>query len=178
MSKENLLPGKVDPFRFADNRVHVQGKLLVKEMSRLCASLNNDAGEVMANVQFGVDEQGMRYMRGAYSVHLMLQCQRCMEPFEYDISGDFSSGIVHTEEEADLLPKGYDPLILKEGELVIQDVIEDELIISLPLVPMHAVKDCKRKLPFAIDSEQTAESSKENPFKVIELLRYKRNSNK
>ena len=178
MSKENLLPNKIDPFRFADNGTHLEGKLLVKEMNRLCTSLNNHAGEVKLSMMFGVDEQGIRFVRGAYSVHLILQCQRCMEPFEYDISGNFLSGIVHTEEEASELPKGYDSLVAKEGMLVIQDVIEDELIVTLPIVPMHNIKDCKMKLPFAIDSEYTVESTQENPFKVIELLRHKRNSNK
>ena len=178
MSKENLLPHKVDPVRFADNGTSLTGKLLVKDMSRLCTSLSNTEGEVTANVIFGVDEQGIRFVRGSFTAALLLQCQRCMKPFDYTISGDFSLGIVQSEEEADELPKGYDPLVVKEDLLAVQDIIEDELIVSLPIVPMHNEKDCKIKLPFAIDSEETSELSRENPFKVIELLRHKRNLNK
>lgn len=178
MSKENLLPQKVDPFRFAENEIHLEGQMLVSHMDRLRASLCNDTGEIQVSILFDVDEQDIHYMRGQYSAHLMLQCQRCMEPFAYHIAGDFLSGIVHTEEEADQLPKGYDPVIVKEGMLAIQDVIEDELIINLPVVPMHDVKDCKVKLPLSIESAEIAETSKENPFKVIELLRAKRDTNK
>jgi uncharacterized protein len=178
MPKENLLPSRVDPFRFAENETHLQGKLLIKEMTRLCSNLSNDAGEVVVSMVFGVDEQGISFVQGEYSTHLTVQCQRCMEPLGYDISGNFLSGIVRTEDEAEQLPKGYDSVIAEEGMLVIQDVIEDELIISLPVVPMHSVSDCKIKLPFAIDSGEMTESSKETPFKVIELLRHKHNSNK
>lgn len=178
MSKENLLPHKVDAFRFADNEIHLQGALLIKDMERLSPSLCSTVGEVEIDIGFGVDEQGIRFMRGHYDTHLMLQCQRCMESFEYKVSGNIMSGIVNTEEEADQLPKGYDSVIAKEGMLVIQDVIEDEIIISLPIVPMHNSIDCKIILPLVIDSAQIKESEKENPFKVIEFLRSKRNSNK
>lgn len=178
MPKENLLPHKVDPFRFAENEIRLEGTLLIKDMHRLAASVNNDTGKVDVKVNFGVDEQGIHFIRGQYVTHLMLQCQRCMEDFGFDMTGHFLLGIVHTEEEADQLPKGYDSIIAKEGELIIQDVVEDELIVGLPIVPMHNLQDCKIKLPLALDSTEEVESEKENPFKVIEILRAKRNLNK
>ncbi len=171
MSKETL-PLKVDPFRFADNGTCLQGRLPIKNMKRLMESLTFDQGEVDIDIQFGVDEQEIRYIRGHLKTQLILQCQRCMEPFKYEIIDDFLLGIVQTEEEADELPERYDPLVIKEMDLFIQDVIEDELIVSLPIVPMHPPKDCKVRLPLV--AESTGISDKENPFKVIELLR-KRN---
>jgi uncharacterized protein len=86
-------------------------------------------------------------------------------------------GIVQTEEEAKNLPERYDPLIVKESDLFLQDVIEDEIIVSLPIVPMHTAKDCKVKLPLVTESETMSEVEKDNPFKVIELLRTKRDKN-
>lgn len=178
MSKENLLPQKVDAFRFSDNEIHLQGIMLIKNMERLAPSLSNDSGEVSVDVEFGVDEQDVRFIRGQYSTHLMLRCQRCMEPFEYSISGDILVGIVHSEEEANQLPKDYNSVIAEEGMLVLQDIIEDEIIVSLPVVPMHSAVNCKVKLPFSINPTHLDETEKENPFKVIELLRSKRNLNK
>jgi uncharacterized protein len=100
-----------------------------------------------------------------------------MEPFEYPIQGKILSGLVESEEEVDHLPKGYDSVLVHESMLIVPDMIEDELIVSLPLVPMHTSNDCKVKLPLNIDTEKQKESEQENPFKVIELLRSKRNSN-
>lgn len=173
MSKD-ILPNKVDPFRFAENAVRLDGTIPLTEMQRLSSSLSSTEGNVLADVEFGIDEQGIRFMRGQFSARLMLQCQRCLEPFAYDITGHFLSGIVHTTVEADQLPKSYDALIAKDGILHILDVIEDELIISLPIVPMHHLKDCKVKLPLVLDAGQ--EADKENPFKVIELLRSKKHN--
>jgi uncharacterized protein len=178
MSKENLLPQKVDPFRFAENEIRLEGVIPIKDLKRLCPSLSSDEGQVLTSVAFGVDEQGTRFMRGHYNAHLILQCQRCMEPFESKVSGDLLLGIVTTENAIDELPKDYDATVVKDGSFVIQDVIEDELILSLPLVPMHNSKNCKITLPLAIESAEIAETEKENPFKVIELLRVKRNIDK
>lgn len=177
MSNQNLLPHKVDPFRFAENEVRLEGIIPLKDMERLHPSLQNDEGQVVVNMTFGVDEQGIRIVRGHYDTHLMLQCQRCMEALKYAVSGDLLLGIV-AEKDIDTLPKGYDAAIVKDGSLILKDVIEDELILSLPIVPMHETIDCKGIMPLKIGSDQQAEIEKENPFKVIELLRDKRNLDK
>jgi uncharacterized protein len=171
MLKENLLPIQVDPFRFADNGTRLQGALPIKDMQRLGSSLSAHDGEALVQMEFGVDKQGIRFVRGQYTASLMLPCQRCLESFAYKIEGTFLSGIVHTEAEADQLPKNYDPLIAPEGLLILQDIIEDELIISLPIVPMHPMNDCNVKLPLAIGIDEPIEADKENPFKVIEFLK-------
>ncbi len=178
MSKENLLPQKVDPFRFADNEISLEGVIPIKDMERLSPSLGSDTGQVKVSVAFGVDEQGTRFMRGHYSAHVVLQCQRCMEPFEEKVSGSLLLGMVTTEDAMNELPKNYDVIVVKDGSLSIQDVIEDELILSLPIVPMHSIENCKITLPLAMGSTEQVETESENPFKVIELLRVKRNVDK
>jgi uncharacterized protein len=174
MSNDNL-PLKVDPFRFADHAVSLQGEMLVKDMPRLCSGLKNHAGEVNVHLQFGVDEQGIRFLKGDYEVLLMLECQRCMGTFSYPAKGHFLLGIVEGDDEAVKLPEVYDPVIAKGGILLLLDVIEDELIVSLPLVPMHSASECRVKFPLSIDSTDDLNEEKvENPFKVIESLREKK----
>ena len=178
MSNENLLPQKVDPFRFAENEVNLEGIIPLKDMERLLPSLQSDDGSVAVKMVFEVDEQGTHVVRGHYKTHLTLQCQRCMAAFEYEVSGNLLLGIVSDEEEIDALPKGYDAAIIKDGSLIIKDIIEDELILSLPIVPMHDADDCKIAIPLAFSSSKEAEAEQEHPFKVIELLRVKRNVDK
>jgi uncharacterized protein len=173
MSEENI-PQKVDPFRFADNALRFKGILSVKNMRRLCESLYQETGDVRVNIEFGKDEQGVPFLKGELSSVLTLQCQRCMEPLPYEMIHKMVLGIAHTEEEAETLPKGYDPIVANDDILIIQDMVEDELIVSLPVVPMHNPKDCKVTLPLILESEPVAQTEKENPFKVIEILRVKR----
>lgn len=178
MSNENLLPQKVDPFRFAENEVNLEGVIPLKDMERLLPSLLSDEGQVAVNLVFGIDGQGIPTVRGHYDTYFVLQCQRCMGAFKYAVSGELLLGIVAKEEDIDTLPKGYDAVISKDGSLILKDIIEDELILSLPIVFMHDATDCKVTMPLMIGSSQQAEVEKENPFKVIELLRVKRNVDK
>ena len=172
MSEENI-PQKIDPFRFAENGLRIKGVLSVKNMNRLCESLYNDSGKVDINIEFGKDEQKVSFLKGNISCILQLQCQRCMEPYSFEVSNKIKLAIVHTEEEAEKLSKGYDTIVANDDILIIQDVIEDELIINLPVVPRHPLKECKG-LPVIESAEPVVKEEKENPFKVIEFLRKKR----
>lgn len=162
------LPTQVDPIRFAENATCLQGTLLVKNMPRLCSLLGNDEGTVEVKLEFGKDEQRRPFLKGELIANIVLSCQRCMEPYTFEIKDRFLAGMVSTEEKAKALSDRYEPLLIKEGVLVISDVIEDELILRLPLVPMHEPNVCNVKLPRAV-----LQAEDDSPFKVIEILKGK-----
>jgi uncharacterized protein len=174
MSKD-YLPIHVNPGRLAENAVSLRGLFSIAKMDRLKTSLQMPEGDVEVQIHFGVDQQGLRYIKGQMHTSLTLQCQRCMEALEHEIIADFAYGMVSNEEKAKKLPSHYDPIIVEDQDLNLQDVIEEELIISLPIVPLHASEHCKVQLPLvAADPELIGAAEKENPFKVIESLKVKR----
>jgi uncharacterized protein len=177
MSKD-YLPDKIDPFKAAAHGIKLHGFLKVKNMNRLLPLLHASEGEVQVNLDFSKDEQGICIVRGHIQANFMLQCQRCMGSLNYEIMDDFISGVVDNEEQATDIPEGYDDIIIaNEAVLAIQDMIEDDLIISLPIVPMHDPDVCNIKLPLGVGShEPVAEDN--NPFKVISILRSKSTSKK
>lgn len=172
---DDSLPIQVNPFRLADKATKLCGSVLVKNMPRLVPSLMTDEGEVQATLDFGVDQQGIRNVKAHFETSLTLQCQRCMESFVQEITSDFVLGIVASETEAERLPDRYEPLIAVDNSLLLLEMIEEELIISLPIVPMHNDRVCKVKTPIVIaDNTQATNGVKENPFKVIESLKGKK----
>jgi uncharacterized protein len=126
---KDYLPTQVDPLRLAENATTMQGHLQIQNMERLCQSLYVPEGDAAVELKFGIDPGGIRFLKGGMTTTLMLQCQRCMESFQHEVKGDFVYGIVNSEEKARQLPKRYDPIILTDDELNIQDLIEEELII-------------------------------------------------
>lgn len=174
MSKDNLSE-KINPSRLAEAGADLHRSLLIKDMQRLCTSLADDSGQVEVDIRFGIDQQGTRFLKGHLETEVTLQCQRCMEPFAYAIISDFLSGVVKTEEAAERLPSTYEPVLVdEEGMLVVQDMVEDELIIGIPIVPMHDPKDCKVDLSKVLqDLDKGAEKDNNNPFNVIDILRAK-----
>ncbi|MDX1901932.1 MAG: YceD family protein [Gammaproteobacteria bacterium] len=169
MQREHL-PLTIDPFRSAGRELSYGGALPIRAMERLTTSLVSHEGDVKVQLQLAVDAQGIPYLKGNLEVCLNLQCQRCLESYGHEVSSEFLLGIVRSTEESERLPKHYDPLVIEGETLIISDMIEEELIISLPVVPMHLPSDCSVKLD-VFSAESVESDKKENPFQVIESLR-------
>ena len=82
---EKFIPEYIDPFRYAEQSLKLDGPVKVSEMQRLSSSLNSGDELVAVHLEFGVDEQGITFIKGDLKTKLTLQCQRCMEPFGYEI---------------------------------------------------------------------------------------------
>jgi uncharacterized protein len=70
------------------------------------------------------------------SADLTLECQRTLEPFEWPAVVDTRLGLLESEAGAAALPPDCEPLLLEDGSLSPRRVIEDELLLALPLVPV------------------------------------------
>ncbi len=171
MSEKNI-PEHIDPFRYAEQSLQLSGSVNLADMQRLSTLLSSHQGHVEATLQFGRDEQKIVYLRGRLETKLSLQCQRCMEPFVYDIISDFALGVVHTLDEANTLPDHYEPVLVVDGQLALRELIEDEIILNLPIIPRHEPEDCKVSLPLA-DAGSEDEGKGENPFHVLKSLKHK-----
>jgi uncharacterized protein len=166
------LPQHINLLRMSEHPVQFQGSLLIKDMQRLVLSLASTEGRVDVSLMLDSDTEGTRFCRVKLKAEVFLQCQRCMEPYSYEIISDFLQGIVNSESEADELPEQYEPVLAKDGMLVIQDLVEDELILKLPIVPMHEAAECKVRLPLADSTwNSEVEEEKQNPFNVLKFLK-------
>jgi uncharacterized protein len=173
---KDYLPAHVDPLRLAEHATTLDGLFQLKNMERLAQSLHASEGDTDVQLKFGIEQGGVRYLKGNLSASLTLQCQRCMESFSHHVQGEFAYGLVNTEAKAKQLSRRYDPVFVADDSLNIQDLIEDELILNLPIVPMHCSADCKVHLPIVVAEDPGASADDNNPFKVIELLKVKNRS--
>lgn len=168
---QKFIPEHIDPFRHAEQNLKLSGLVKIADMERLRANLSGTDDTVAVDLQFGIDEQGQTFLKGHLETKLMLQCQRCMEPFSYEIMSDFVLGIVTTLDEANAMPDHYEPALTKDGQLALRELIEDELILNLPIIPRHEPEQCKVKLPLTESGWKAGES--ENPFRVLQSLKHK-----
>lgn len=169
---EKFIPEHIDPFRYAEQQLGLEGIIPVTQMARLQSNLASLENVAKVKLQFGVDEQKVTFLSGHLETNLTLQCQRCMEPFNYEIISDFVLGIVKTLDEANALPEHYEPALATEGSLALRELIEDEIILNLPIIPRHEPDACKVQLPFADAGWEQGKG--DNPFHVLESLKQKR----
>jgi uncharacterized protein len=101
-------------------------------------------------------------------VRLALCCQRCLAPVEETVALDRSLRFVADEQQAAALDAELeDDVLALERVLDLRELVEDELLLALPLVPRHA--QCPEPLPLGDDQEPADERS--NPFAVLAGLK-------
>jgi uncharacterized protein len=164
------LPESVDAWRMVQARRSFQGSVALASMPRLKGSLCSTEGAVTYDIEFGRDELGVANVRVRADAGLPLMCQRSLEPFVLPVKVDATLGLIVSESEEAGLPAGYEPLLLEsDGKLHIADVIEDELILALPVVPLKPGVEPVELRSSVEEIEE--ESPKENPFAVLQNIK-------
>lgn len=163
------LPATLDASRMLAERRVFEGALPLAGMSRLVADLADDSGQACYRLEFGVDETGGGMLHVEVTAALALQCQRTLETFDFLAEVDTRLGLVDNERQQDGLPQGVEPLLLDEGMLRPADVIEDELLLALPLVPMKPGSQLPEHA--SADAFAGKAGTEDNPFAVLGKLK-------
>ncbi|NVK43671.1 MAG: DUF177 domain-containing protein [Oceanospirillaceae bacterium] len=164
------LPKKVDPRKLAEREVRIQGLASVDGMPRLKSYLvENSEGDISVDLLFSRDQQRIRTVTGSAEGRVHMACQRCLEPVEVAVQASFNLAIAPSEEAAKQLPRYYDPLVVEEEDVELWSVVEEELILNLPVVPYH--DDCSIQTSFGEPAPEDEKAQKPNPFSVLAKLK-------
>lgn len=165
------LPETVDAWRMVTARRSFSGSLPLASLKRLAPSLATTQGDVRFELNFDRDALGVAYVGIQAEVPLTLTCQRTLEPFVLPVRLDSRVGLIGKEEDEAGLPPGYEPLLVPgDGVINPLEVIEDELILALPVVPL---KPGGVEKEFVWSSGEEDESvGKANPFATLQKLKH------
>jgi uncharacterized protein len=156
---DQQLPNLINPSRLAEKNAILKGTLLLSTMSRLKEFLADPKGEVVVSMKFSRDEDQNIFIDLQVNTELILTCQRCMNSLNYPISINVLLSPMMDETKISRL-QNYEPLIM-QGELVaVQDIVEDEILLNLPLIAKHSQNSCSVVL------SASQENTTENPFKT------------
>ena len=121
----------------------LSGEIELNRFNRLSDLLQSDEGTVKAALRFRRDPGGWLIMDVEYEADVQLQCQRCLEPLAFRVQDRVEMALLESASLEQHLPDRYEPLVLDDDRLMPAMLIEDELIISLPIVPRHErVEQC------------------------------------
>lgn len=170
------LPHYVEPRKLAEQGGSVSGQTTVSALPRLAEFSHSQGEQVDVALQFERSaEDSLCTVTGTVSSRLQLVCQRCLEPVMYDITARVGLALVWSEEEAESLPERYDPWLMSDEKLSLVPLLEEELLLALPLVAMH--EQCPNPLrnpatltPTSVETETTEEQA-DNPFAILATLK-------
>ncbi len=166
------LPVTIDPFQLASKGERLEGPIAIKTLTRLAPSLRDTTGEIQVTLEFGLDELRQPMVQGSLSGSLTMMCQRCLEPMVQDIDSRFLLGLVKNEYQMNRLSEEYEPLLVTESPIALASIIEDEILLSLPIVATHAPGDCRLVVAATgMDSVEVDTETKPNPFAVLKSLK-------
>lgn len=162
------LPEHLDPWRFADLGKRISGSYLLGDLPRLRECLVDSQGEVRFTLEFSRDRRQRACLSGTVEASLMVECQRCLDAMPLQVKSDVSVAFVEGIDEAERLPDELDPELVEDGQVKLRDLVEDELLLALPQVPMHPPGECTGQLDD--ESETSDDAVRENPFAVLAEL--------
>lgn len=165
----------IHPVKMAQTAQVYQGKVPLESMLRLQELCGNSLTGLTAEVEIiGVLDEGKRpYLIGSAEATVVLTCQRCLKSMTHLLNVAFKLSPVFDEASAQQLPSFYEPLYLSQDEIALNDLLEDELILALPLVPKHGNCPSINKMVINMPEDENFSGIKGHPFDKLQHLKVK-----
>lgn len=160
----------IDNLEFARSGKALQGEIPVALLGRLRESLSSEQGAVNYTVAGKLGQKGERLLICRIDGDLLLQCQRCLESLPYPLHVVSTLKVVRGGSEFDALDDEDDEIdsIPADAAMNVLGLIEEEILLSLPLSPVHAPGMCREQgASDAVNEERT------NPFGALAALKGK-----
>ncbi|MCX7193070.1 MAG: YceD family protein [Proteobacteria bacterium] len=156
----------IDSLDFAENGKQIDAKVPVAELSRLQELLDNPQGSLHYILQGGQDDQGRFVLDISINGSCQLRCQRCLKGMDYAVQHD-ARLLLCDQASLDALDDQEEEFdgILADKNLDVLELLEDEILLSLPIAPMHDLGACQA------DEGEDKQKGKRNPFAVLENLK-------
>lgn len=126
-----------DLMALADRGTVLEGRIDLARCERLKELLSSSAGSARARIAFRRRDDDMLFVELECEADLELVCQRCLEPVMFEVRERVDFAVAETEDSLAVLPQGTELIALNGDRFQPATLIEDELIVSLPLVPRH-----------------------------------------
>lgn len=124
------------------HKTTMHGKVSIAELPHVAESTLNGDGWVTFSLTFDLDHEGRMTVQGTLDATLPVECQRCCQPMEL-VLGASPRLVVVSEEEAEHLDGENEPLVLSSEPLQLGQLIEEEILLQIPLIPRHADEACE-----------------------------------
>ena len=170
-------PSHLDVKAFAQAEGGLDGALPLAQWSRLALE-QVPGGEPASSVHWQLQGRTVPVSGGAdevwmdlqAQVDLPMQCQRCLKPVLTPVVAERSFRFVADEATAATLDdEAEEDILVLSRDFDALALVEDELIMALPLVPRHEV--CPQALTMAVSDPEVDAQARPNPFAALASLK-------
>lgn len=176
--KTEFAPRRMDLTAFAASGGILSGRTALQDFSRLSAETTGAAPdlavpwEARGETRPGVTGEAEPWLHLAAEATVPLVCQRCLAPVDTELVVDRWFRFVADEDTAALEDETSEEDVLTASrEFDLQALLEDELIMEVPVTPRHEICPEAPRLSAVDDDFDAAEEARPNPFAVLGTFR-------
>ena len=174
---EHPLPKMIEPFKLVARRALVDGLVELGSLPRLYAELADKTSEVgfaEAALAFQLDQQGYAFTSGHVKATVGVVCQRCLGVVSIPLVADVNWAFIKDEDAFEDVPRAYDAILVEDEAISLFNLIDEELLLVLPPIPMHEEGECR--VPDHQSSDEgflDSSEQKKSPFEVLAGMKKK-----
>ena len=160
---------RVNAVELAGRAATLVRRVRLEQMPRLVEAGALEGTQVEAGLTFGTFE-GRSTVTLRIAGEVFLACQRCLERCVHVV--DESATLVVVARDTDEVPGGYEPLLGEAERLPLLELIEEQVLLGLPLVPMHeTAAECgAAAAALAVAGDEPAVDETQKPFANLREL--------
>lgn len=166
------LPKYVEPRKLAQKNGLFDGFLLSEDLPRIVEAVHS-FDKIGARLEFDLDIERRLVMKADINGVVQLTCQRCLDPVDTRVDIETTFAMAWDEEKAQQLPNYLEPWIVGEDPADLHAIIEEEILLSLPVVAYHD-HACIAQSAMSIGDKTNKKSvpeKRENPFEALKVLK-------
>ena len=171
------LPIYIDIRKAFDLESVFEGSCSLERLPRFADCLASLDGEVSGQLQFLTTEAGRRVILGSVTATVEVICQRCLEPLSLQLADAIQLALVESESQIDSLEARWDPWLVDGPRITIASLLEEQLMLCMPLVNYHPDDRCIEALEYQRQREpregHNVDRAAQNPFEVLKVLKKK-----
>lgn len=164
---------RLDPFKAADQGRRLEFSVPLSSFKRLQGILLENEGEVNCKFVFSRGEGNESWLQFEYCARLTLRCERCLGKVTQLLEDTIRLRLIDSAME--LASDDEESIEVGESGIYLPDVIEDELLLALPLIPKHGqYEQCDPESVRWLktgDGPSTDEQA-ESPFAILRKLKH------
>lgn len=161
-------PDWVNPWTAAEGQRQFAGSMPLCQMPRLLPLLDSEKGTVRFEMSFQLDQDRRPGIELQVSGSLPLLCQRSLQQYLEPVSRHSVVYVVETLAEQDLLSADAEPVLVEEGRVSLKRLVEDELLLAIPLVPRNPEVE---EVELSTGSHELEEDDNYQAFAELEKLK-------
>jgi len=162
----------IQPRKLANKNGELRYNWKVENFKRLDGLLFSNNGDINIHLRGKYDDRQRCLIDAHITANVQLECQTSFEAIDYQIDKAITYCTVISEDQIDDLEDEYEALLLDEGHVDIQQVIEDELILALPIIANKASDEVRVEMSYG--ELPPEDENKKNPFTVLKGLDIKK----